>query len=49
MIPLHFVSFMDVDTEKWVRLICQDQEEAEKLTQKILEGNIADLTTYPAH
>lgn len=44
----HGVSLMEADTEKWVRLFCQDEEEAETLTQKINEGKIADLTTYLA-
>ena len=44
----HGVSFMEANTEKWVRLFCQNGEEAETLTQRINEGKIADLTIYQA-
>lgn len=44
----HGVAFMEANTEKWVRLFCQDGEEAETLTQRISEGKIANLTTYQA-
>ena len=44
----HGVSFMEANTEKWVRLSCQDGEEAETLIQRINAGEIADLTSYQA-
>ena len=44
----HGVAFMEANTEKWVRLFCQDGEEAETLTQRISAGNIVDLTSYQA-
>lgn len=42
------VNFLDVDSEKWVRLFWLDQEEAALLVQEIREGKITDLTGYQA-
>lgn len=47
----HSVNIMDDDSEKQIRLFCEDQynqEEADALVQKIREGKIANLTGYLA-
>jgi len=44
----YHVNFMEVGSEKWVRLYCKDEEEARWLKEKICEGEITDLTGYSA-
>ena len=44
----HGVAFMEAGTEKWVRMFCRNEEEADTLTEKICEGKVTDLTVYPA-
>lgn len=39
---------MDANSNKGIRLYCKTEEEAKRLTQKIREGKMTDLTAYPA-
>lgn len=44
----HNVNFILSGSKKGVRLFCQDREDAATLAKKVREGEITDLTDYPA-